>query len=51
MTLSKKDLETGLKKYEQAIIDAENDKEFAEMIVEALKNKIINTKEMEENGE
>ena len=50
MTLTKSDLEMGLKKYNQAVIDAENDKEFAMMIVEALENKIKKMEE-KENGE
>jgi hypothetical protein len=52
MSLKISDLEVGLKKYVQAITDAENDKEFAEMIVEALEKKIeIKKLEEIENGE
>lgn len=47
MTLTKEDLETGLEKYKKAIENAENDREFAQIVVEALENKIKNIEEKE----
>ena len=56
MSLSLSDLKVGHKKYVQAISDAENDKEFAELVAEALENKIKKLEEkeimeMKQNGE
>lgn len=52
MSLQITDLELGLKKYTQAITDAENDAEFARIVVEALEKKIAEKKisEVNENG-
>lgn len=52
MSLTLKDLEIGLEKYKAAITGAENDKEFAEMVVEALEQKIGKMdKELIQDGE
>lgn len=50
MSLTIKDLEEGLKKYEQAIENAENDREFAQIVIAALK-KEIEEKSIKDTGD
>lgn len=49
MSLTIKNLEDGLDKYEKAIENADNDREFAQLVIKALKAEIERKKELETN--